>query len=177
MPVNHWLQPFYRVLAGAAGVYVLTFGITGFIRTGGLGFFAQEGLPWVLGLKANRAFALLSIVAGTIIVVGAIIGRNVDRWINLVGGIVFLVAGMAMMTLLQTDLNLLGFTMATCIVSFIIGMILFVAGLYGRTGTPDEAATEERFRLGEVPDPMKHSYDFRGGPKPPEQTEDFHRFG
>ena len=42
---------------------------------------------------------------------------------------------MAMMTLLQTDLNLLGFTMATCIVSFVIGLVLLTAGLYGKTGS------------------------------------------
>ena len=66
---------------------------------------------------------------------GAVIGGNVAHWINLIGAVVFLVAGMAMMILLQTDLNFLGFTMATCIVSFVIGLVLFTAGLYGKTGT------------------------------------------
>jgi hypothetical protein len=175
IPVNHHLQPLYRVLAGACGLYVLVFGVAGFVETRGLDLFAQDGLPWVLWLKANRAFAILSIVAGLVVVVGAVIGRNVDHWINLVGGIVFMVAGMAMMTLMQTDLNFLGFTMSTCIVSFLIGMVLFSAGLYGKTGSSNEAAIEERFRHGGSSDPTEHAWAFHGGPKPTHQTED-HRF-
>ncbi|MGE5827603.1 MAG: DUF4383 domain-containing protein, partial [Micromonosporaceae bacterium] len=131
IPVNHHLRPLYRTLALLAGGYVLLFGIVGLIRTGSQPFFARNGLPEVLGIQANRAFAVLSIVAGFVIVLGAVIGRNLDHWINLIGGLVFLAAGMAMMTLLQTDANLLGFTLTTCIVSFLIGLVLFSAGLYG----------------------------------------------
>jgi hypothetical protein len=175
IPVNHHLRPLYRTVAGACGLYVLVFGIVATVRTRNLDLFAQDGLPWVLGLKANRAFAILSIVAGIVLLAGAIIGRNIDHWINLVGGIVFLVAGMAMLVLMQTDLNFLGFTMTTCIVSFIIGMLLFSAALYGKTGSPREQALEERFRHGGSPDHEGHAWNFGGGPKPAHQTED-HRF-
>jgi hypothetical protein len=175
MPLNHQLRPLYRVAAGACGLYILIFGIASLVQSGDLGFFAQDGLPTVLGLRANRAFAILSIVVGAIVVGGAVIGGNLDRWINLYGGIVFLVAGMAMMILLQTDLNFLGFTMATCIVSFIIGMVLFAAGLYGKVGPARVHDREEQFRHGEAPDPEIHPWDFEGGPKPASQTED-HRF-
>jgi len=175
IPVNHHLRSLYRVLAAACGLYVLVFGIVGLIETSGLDFFAQDGLPWILGLRANGAFAVLSFVAGAVIVFGAFVGRNIDHLINLVGGIVFLVAGMAMMVLMQTDLNFLGFTMSTCIVSFIIGMALLSAGLYGKTGSTSDAALEERFRHGGSPDPTEHSWAFHGGAKPPSQTED-HRF-
>jgi len=174
IPVNHHLRPLYRTLAVIAGFYVLIFGIVGVARTGGLDFFAQEGTPEVLGIRANRAFALLSVVAGVVIVACNIIGRNVDHWANLIGGIVFLAAGMAMMTLLQTNANFLGFTLTTCVVSFVIGLVLFTAGLYGKSGSDQEAALEERFRHG-APDPAEHAWRFRGGPKPTTQTED-HRF-
>src|ERR671927_94165 len=120
-PVNHRLRTLYRLLAGACGLYVLLFGIVALTRMGGVGFFAQRDLAPSLGLHANPAFAVLSVVAGTVLIAGAVIGRNLDRWVNLVGGLVFLVAGFAMMVLLRTDLNFLGFTMATCIVSFVIG--------------------------------------------------------
>jgi len=170
-PINHHLRPLYRVLAAAAGLYVLVFGIVGFVQTRGMDFFAQDGLPTVLGLRANSAFASLSVVAGVVLVIGAVIGRSLDMWINLVGGVVFLFAGMAMMSLLQTDLNVLGFTMSTCVVSFIIGILLGLAGLYGRVGSPQADALEERFRHGGV-DPHEHSWNFEGGPKPPEQTRD-----
>ena len=144
LPVNHQLRPLYRVLAALCGLYVLAFGIGAVAHAGGADgrsassraetpFFGHDGLPTVLGLRGNRAFALLSIVAGLVLVAAAVVGGTVDRWVNLVGGVVFLSAGMAMMTLLQTDLNPLGFTMTTCIVSFAIGLVLFAAGLYGRT--------------------------------------------
>jgi hypothetical protein len=151
IPVNHHLRPLYRALAALAGLYVLVFGIVGVTRTGGYGFFEQHGTPAVLGLHANRAFAILSIVAGAIIVGSAVYGRNLDRWVNLLGGIVFLVSGFAMLVLLQTDLNLLGFTMTTCIVSFVIGLVLFTAGLYGRVASPEQEAYEDRFRHGGPP--------------------------
>ena len=63
----------------------------------------------------------------------------------------FLVAGFAMMVVMQTDLNVLGFTMATCVVSFIIGLVLFTAGLYGKVASPERAAYEDRFRHGGPP--------------------------
>ena len=148
IPVNHHLQPFYRAVAGLSASICLVFGIAAVVQTRGLDMFAQEDLPSVLGLHANRAFGILSIVAGLIVLGGAFIGGNVDHWINLIGGGVFLVAGMAMMTLLETDLNLLGFSIATCIVSFVIGLVLLTAGLYGKTGSAADVRREEAFRHG-----------------------------
>jgi hypothetical protein len=133
LPVNHHLRPLYRVLAALCGLYVLIFGIAAVAQTAESTLFAHDGTPTVLGLRGNRAFALLSIVAGLVVIAAAVVGGMIDRWVNLVGGVVFLAAGMATMTLLQTNLNLLGFTMTTCIVSFAIGLVLFAAGLYGRT--------------------------------------------
>jgi hypothetical protein len=168
LPVNHKLIPLYRTLAALCGLYVLVFGIVAVVRTGGSATFAQDGLPDALGLHANRAFAVLSIVAGVVLVAGAFIGRNLDRWLNFGGGIMFLVAGMAMMILLQTGLNFLGFTMATCIVSFIIGLVLFAAGLYGQTGPDRNAEVEEEFRHGLRPDTEEHAWindpDAKGSP-------------
>jgi membrane-associated HD superfamily phosphohydrolase len=151
MPVNHPLRPLYRGLAALAGLYVLVFGIVGVAKTGGYGFFQQHGTPSALGLHSNRAFAILSIVAGAIIVGSAVYGRNLDRWVNLFGGIVFLVSGFAMMVLLRTGLNFLGFTMTTCIVSFVIGLILLTAGFYGRVASSETEAFEDRFRHGGPP--------------------------
>jgi hypothetical protein len=156
IPVNHRLRPLYRVLAALAGLYILAFGIVGVTKTNGLDFFAREGLPWVLGLKTNMAFSILSIVFGALIVVGAILGGNLDHFLNIGAGAVFVVAGMAMLALMQTDANVLGFTVATCVVSFLVGMLLFVAGLYGKVGTETDAAVEERFRHGAGADPTEH---------------------
>jgi hypothetical protein len=154
IPINHHLQPFYRALAGLSGLYVLVFGIVGLVQTRGLDTFAQEGLPSVLGLQANRAFAIISIVAGVIVLGGAVVGGNLDQRLNLGGAFVFLIAGMAMMILMQTDLNFLGFSMATCVVSFILGLVLLTAGLYGKVGSDADVLREEAFRHGRGPDPQ-----------------------
>ena len=140
IPVNHPLRPLYRVLAALVGGYTLVFGIVGFTQTRGTPLFAQTGLPWVLGLRTNLAFALVPIVSGAVLLVSAIIGRNLDYLVNLFGGVVFMVVGMLMLGLLQTNANFLGFSVTNCIVSFILGCICFTAGLYGRVGAPGEGA-------------------------------------
>jgi hypothetical protein len=141
MPINHPLRPLYRFLAGVAGLYVLIFGIVGLTQTSGSGFFGREDTS-ALGLRTNAAFSVLSIVVGAVVFVGAIYGHNLDHFINLVGGLVFLVAGLAMLTLLRTPANFLNFTVTTCVASYIIGTVLFAAGMYGKTG-PEEAMQDE----------------------------------
>jgi hypothetical protein len=132
LPVNHPLRPLYRVLAAASGSYVLAFGVAGLIEAGGTSWFGR-GETIALGLRTNLAFALASVVAGGVILFAGLIGRNLDSWVNLLGGVVFLVAGTAMMALINTDLNVLNFAIETVIVSFVIGMVLLAAGLYGRS--------------------------------------------
>jgi hypothetical protein len=155
IPINHPLQPLYRTLAGLVGAYILAFGIVGVIRTRDVPTFEQDNLPYVLGLHANRAFAVLSIVAGAIVLIGAFIGGKLDERINLYGSGVFLVAGLAMLVVERTELNFLGFTPATSIVSFFIGMALLLAGLYGKVGTREDIEDEEAFRHGRGPDPQE----------------------
>ncbi|HEY2792777.1 MAG TPA: DUF4383 domain-containing protein [Micromonosporaceae bacterium] len=136
IPVNHPMRPFYRFLAGLCGLYILIFGIIALTKTSGTPAFSQSANDnvWVLGLRANLGFAIISIIAGAVILVGALIGRNLDRHINTYGGVVFMLVGMAMLLLLQTDANFLTFSMSNCVASFIIGTVLFSAGLYGKTG-------------------------------------------
>jgi hypothetical protein len=133
-PVNHPLRPFYRVLAAFAGLYVLAFGVVGIAQGSGSPFFGRGELT-ALRLRTNLAFAVASVVAGAVIVLAILVGRNIDYAVNVWGGVVFMVAGTAGLALLETDLNVLNFSMATVIVSFVIGMLLFTAGLYGRSAT------------------------------------------
>lgn len=147
LPINHPLRGLYRFLGALTGLYVLAFGIVGAARSGGYGLFAREHIV-ALGLRTNLAFSILSIVVGAVVVAAAGIGRNVDFAVFLAGGLVFLVAGMAMLTLMQTSLNILNFTVATCVVSFIFGLVMLTAGLYGRSGPPgaQEAVEADRHR-------------------------------
>lgn len=132
IPVNHPLRPFYRVLAALAGGYVVAFGVVGLLRAGGSAWF-DRGETFALGLRTNLAFALASIVVGSIILIAVFIGRNLDYWVNLLGGTVFLVVGTAMLALIATDLNVLNFSIETVIVSYVVGILLLAAGLYGKS--------------------------------------------
>jgi hypothetical protein len=147
LPVNHPLRPLYRVLAAAAGLYVLVFGVVGAVQTRNAALF-DRGDMVVLGLRTNLAFALASIAAGLVILLALFIGRNVDFVVNLWGGVLFMAAGLASMAVLHTDLNLLNFSIPTVIVSFVIGFVLFAGGLYGRSGSETVAAAEELIRHG-----------------------------
>ncbi len=142
-PTNHRLQPLYRFVAGLAGVYLLLFGIVGLVETLNVSLFAQDGLPSALGLHTNRAFAIVSIVAGVALVGAAVAGGMLHQRINVVVAGVFLVTGLAMMLLLETDLNFLGFSMATCIVSFVVGLVLLTAGMYGKVAPRNDLVREE----------------------------------
>lgn len=132
-PVNHPLRPLYRILAGLAGLYVLLFGIVGVAKTSGTDPFDRPA-EYALGLRTNLAFAVISIVAGLVIIGVTALGRNIDYKVNQVAGYAFVVMGFLMLTLLQTDGNILNFSVATCIVSFVIGMALLTAGLYSKIG-------------------------------------------
>lgn len=155
LPVNHPVRPFVRFVAGAIGLYVLAFGVIGFFETRGESFFAREE-TWALGLQTNPAFSILSIVAGAVLLGAALVGRNVDHFVNFAGGVLFLVAGLVMMALLQTDANLLNFDIVNVVVSLIIGLLLLYAGLYTKAGSRELAEAEERFRHSEVGEDVFH---------------------
>jgi membrane-associated HD superfamily phosphohydrolase len=145
IPVNHPMRPLYRMLAGLIGLYILVFGIIGVIQTAGDPLF-DRGDVWVLGLRTNLAFAILSIIYGAVLLAGAVIGGNVEHMINLAAGLVFIIVGMIMMTLMQTDGNILNFSMVNSIVSFIFGLLVLTAGLYDKVGSRDDVEAEEAYR-------------------------------
>jgi hypothetical protein len=148
IPINHPLRPVYRALALLIGVYLIIFGIVGTTASSGHPLFASNEDITALGLPTNMAFSLLSIVAGAIIAGGAASGRNLDHFINLVGGVLFLAVGILMLALQRTELNILNFSVRTCVVSFLIGMLLFAAGLYGKTASHQDAEAQEAHRHG-----------------------------
>jgi uncharacterized membrane protein YczE len=151
LPVNHRFRGLYRFLAFLTGLYVLVFGITGALASRGHSAFSRDHIV-ALGLRTNLAFGVLSIVVGLLVLAGLVIGRNVDHVLNLVAGLAFLVVGMFMLGLLNTTLNVLNYSVATCVVSFVVGLVLFTAGSYSRTGdeqphqAPDHADQAGRQR-------------------------------
>jgi Domain of unknown function (DUF4383) len=145
LPVNHRYRPTYRFLAGLAGLYVLVFGIVGVVVSRGHGAFARGPIV-ALGLPTNLAFSILSIAVGVVALLGVGLGHNYDFYLEIVGGVAFLVVGFLMLAVMETPLNIFNFTVAKCVVSFVIGLVLFTAGLYSRTGTSQEVDAEERHR-------------------------------
>lgn len=141
LPVNHHLRPLYRALATVTGLYVLVFGIVGLFVTSGTEPFAQ-GDTSALGLRTNLAFSVLSVAAGAVIVLAAAVGRNLARAVFLGAGLAFLAVGTLMLLLIHTDSNVLNFSIVTSIVSYIIGMVLFSAGLYAKVGSAGHGAAE-----------------------------------
>jgi hypothetical protein len=144
-PVNHPLRPLHRVLAGLTGLYVLVFGAIGVAGTAGTPLFGHPS-EYALGLRTNLAFSLISIAAGIVILGASVLGRNIDYRVNQVAGYAFAGMGMLMLALLQTDANFLNFSVATCVVSFVISLVLLTAGLYSKVGSADDVAAEETFR-------------------------------
>ncbi|WP_433056319.1 DUF4383 domain-containing protein [Dactylosporangium sp. CS-033363] len=145
-PINHPLRPLYRVLSALAGLYMLVFGVAGFIATSGADFFTRDEAEWVLGLRTNPAFSLLSIVAGVVVLGANIIGRNLAHQINQLAGVVLTIVGMASLALMQTEANIFAFSMVNVIVTFILGGIMGVASLYDRVGSANAASAEEAHR-------------------------------
>jgi hypothetical protein len=123
------------------------FGLIGTAQTLDSELFGRDDAS-ALGLRTNLAFSVASLVAGVVILLAEFVGRNVDYVVNLWGGSAFMLVGLAMLALLRTDLNVLNFSVATVIVSFVIGMVLFSAGLYGRSGSVAAARAEEVVRHG-----------------------------
>jgi hypothetical protein len=161
LPINHRLSGFYRFLSALAGIFLLVFGIVGAAQTGGDPLFDRADVT-ALGLRTNLAFSILSIVVGLIVLLGAFIGGNLAHYLNLAAGGVFWLSGLVMLVLLQTEANIFNFQVATCIVSFLIGTLLVLAGLYGKRGTAEEERAEDDFRhsgrgvAGEIATPTHH---------------------
>ena len=145
LPKNHPLRSFYRFLAFLAGAYIITFGIVGIAVSSGHGAFARDDVH-ALGLRTNLAFSILSVLIGVVVIGVVVVGRNIDRNVNIVLGPGFMLVGLLMLTVMRTSANILNFDMATCIVSFVIGLIFSTSALYGEVASAERAAREEAFR-------------------------------
>jgi hypothetical protein len=141
MPINHPFRPLYRVVAAACGIATLVFGL---VALGGD------------SLLANESGAALAILLGALTLAGAIIRTNLGRWLHLVTGVGLLIVGTASLALLRSEDNLLGFSVTTCIVAFLIGLALLTCGLYEQVGPSEKQEREELFRHGRAPDPEEH---------------------
>lgn len=145
-PVNHPARPIYRAIGGLVGLYFVVFGVLGVIAGAGNDFLAQDDTK-VLGQGTNLGFSLLSIVIGGLILLGTVIGRNLDVRINQWLAYALLILGLAELAFLRTDANLLNFSVATVIVVLVLALVLLMAGMYSKVGTDEEREAWQKARL------------------------------
>ncbi len=132
IPVNHHLRPLYRAVVTLIAAYLVVFGVVGLFQSADAELFGRDDV-YALGLRTNLAFSVASVAVGLLILLSVLVGRWLYYAMGLWGGSAFMAVGLTMLALLHTDLNVLNFSIGTVIVSFIIGLLLFSAGLYGKS--------------------------------------------
>jgi hypothetical protein len=131
IPVDHPLRGLYRGLSLVSGLVLAVFGAVAFAQTASNDFLDTDG-PRVLGMTANPA---------------TLIGRNADVAVDRAAAVVlWIVATVGLCTLRTHDLNVLSFSVTNVNVLYVIGAVLFTAGLYVSTAraTPVRRPTSER---------------------------------
>ena len=144
-PVDHPLRGLYRGLAILVGLFQIVFGVVAFIQTRSLSFFDTHG-ERVLGLTANPAFGVASIVFGALVIALVLIRGRVAFVGLLILGAILIVNGTFQLALIRTSLNYFAFSVTNVVVSFIIGLILLAAGLYSTARTGPVARPTEPSR-------------------------------
>jgi hypothetical protein len=130
-PVDHHLRPLYRFLGGAAGIYLVLFGLISLIMTWGDPIFHRGG-DWALGLRTNPAAAIVGLLAGAVVVGAALLGGNLHHRVNIVLGWALMAFATAVMAVIQTDANIFNVSMINVIVVMSLGLVVLTAGLYGK---------------------------------------------
>ena len=148
LPLNHPLHGLHRTLAFVCAVLFVIFGVVGLVVTAvGDGIGSRRSVA-ILGLGGNGALSVFMIVLGVIIALGTLVGGKVVHLVYLASSGLLGLIGLAMLALLNTDLNVLGFTMATCIAVYLAATLLFLNGTYTKVGSPELAAAKELERHG-----------------------------
>ncbi|GAA2505430.1 DUF4383 domain-containing protein [Winogradskya humida] len=144
-PVNHPLRPIYRALGALAGLYLVVFGIVGVIVTAGDGLFGTSG-DRVLGQGTNLFWAIVSVLVGAIVLIATVIGRNSDVEVDKYFGWGLLVVGSYSLAASRTDANFLDWSIATVVVTYLIGTILITVSLYSKVAAPSQTGAPRQVR-------------------------------
>jgi hypothetical protein len=146
-PVNHPLRPIYRAIAGIIGVYLIAFGVLGLILTADEGLFGRAG-DRVLGQGTNLFWSIVCILLGILVLAATVVGRNIDVAVYTYLGWAVLVVGTYCLAAIRTDANFLDFSVATVIVTYLIGLALILAGYYVKTAPIEETSAPRQVREG-----------------------------
>ena len=145
-PINHPARPVYRSIGGLIGLYLVVFGLLGIGRTAGAPLWARDDTV-VLGQGANLGSSVLAGVVGLVLLIATGLGRNIDVAVNKFFGYALMTLGLAALSFLRTDANYLNYSVATCVVTMLIGLALLTAGMYGKVGSDEDNRAWQDARL------------------------------
>lgn len=145
-PVNHPARPIYRAIGGLTGLYLVIFGVLGVLASAGKDLLGQDDTR-VLGQGTNFGFSLVAILLGLVVLAGTALGRNRDVVINQWTAYGLVVLSLAALAFLQTEANILNFTIATVIVTMVLGLVLLMVGMYSKVGSEEEQKAWQNARL------------------------------
>jgi hypothetical protein len=132
-PVNHPLRPVYRSIAAVAAAATIVLGGVGFVATSSHDYFGPSSAT-ALGLGMNPGHGLLMAATGVLVLLALLVGRNVDQVLLLFLGAGLMAVGTFGLLVMRTDINFLNYRMPNVIVAYVIGTVLFAAGLYIKSG-------------------------------------------
>jgi hypothetical protein len=118
-----------RLGALAVGLFLLAFGLLGFLR--GLPVLSSAG-GRVLGLSANGLLAGLSVVVAALLLGAAGRGPRVASTVMVALGTLFLLSALVNLALMETSANILAFQTSNVVFSVVVGLVLLMLGAYGR---------------------------------------------
>ncbi|NEE30110.1 DUF4383 domain-containing protein, partial [Streptomyces sp. SID7982] len=75
----------------------------------------------IAGLTSNGLLSLISLLVGAVLIGGAAVGGNVASTVNMTVGTLFLLSGFIHLFILDRSANILDFSMANVIFSFVMG--------------------------------------------------------
>jgi hypothetical protein len=146
-PVNHPLRPIYRIVGFIVGAYLVAYGVIGLIATSGEAF-TGPGVR-VLGQGSNMLWSIVSIAVGALVLLGTVVGKNIDVAVDQYLGWGLLVLGSYELCVLRTDdVNFFGFTMSTVVVTYLAGLLLITVSLYSKTAPQSQAGAPRQVREG-----------------------------
>lgn len=122
LPRDHPLHGVYRVSAGLVGVLLVAFGVVCFVTS-------RDRL---LQVGTSDGFGGLLLVAGLVLIGGAVVGRNVAAQVNGNLGALLIVIGLVGLLSQGNDYNVLDITVSDVVVLFVVGTLLLAAGFYGQ---------------------------------------------
>ena len=140
----------HRIGALLVAAVIAAFGVLGLLD--GLDYFSTDG-ERIAGLSSNGLLSTISLVTAAVLVVAALRSSRVASTVMLVIGVLFLVSALANLAVLESDWNVLAFSMANVVFSIVAGLVLLTLGAYGRISgnLPDDSPYRGQ-RGADVPD-------------------------